>query len=1122
MVPATPYRGIHPFRYMDHPIFLAREEETHQLASLVAVYRGVMLYGDSGAGKSSLINAALLPRAKMLGFHPERLRVQPRAGQELVLERIAIAEDDSEFLPSLLAPDDDSSRIVLSTEAFEERLRAVCQTDRPLIVFDQFEEILTLFDEAGAAEEQQNVVQLIYKLLREPLPVKLVFAFREDHLGKVKQLLAASPELVDQALRLTPPAVEALPTIIRGPFERHPGHFQRELSPEVAEHLRDALAVHFGAGDLSLSEVQTVCLRLWLADDPDAMLAERGVQGVLEDYLGEALDAFPPVLRGAAIALLSQMVTSAGTRNVMSAEDLMQRVLEEDDDIPRPLLENALERLESESRLVRRERRRDLFLYEITSEFLLPWIRRRRDEFQQMLARHRERRRIRRLGATVGILLLFGAIVAALAIWALNQRSNAEQQAEEASALALASSAEALLQTRPDVALGLALAAFDSGSHRDPRPEVRNSMIAALANARRSGATGMLHGHTSSVGAVAFSRNGRTLTSSSDDGTARLWDTQSHRQIGPPVTTHSDTISSLALSPDGRTVATSTFDEELIRLWDVRAEGGRGRRLGGQNPHALAFSPDGRTLASAGFESESLVDSLRIWDVRSGKTIAQWGNPTDFVNVLALSNDGRVLASAGDDRVIRLWDADSGRRLGPPLQSGEARELAFSRDGLTLASANGGREIRLWDLSAHAEAGEPLPGHGAFALAFSPDGRVLAAAGDDKLIRLWNLRTRRQLGPALAGHTEDVTDIAFSRDGRTLASAGRDRLIRLWDVRAQRRLGPPLTDRSSGVAEVAFSGDAKRLAVVSTDDRIRVWDVRTHRPVGPPLPRDRGSVFDLALSPDGKTLAVVAVEDDAVRLWNVDSQKEEDPLTGQSATAVAFSRDGKMLATAGFESKSIEDTIRIWDLPGHRVLGRPIKTDAGYIGDLEFSRDGKTLASAGNTKLIRLWNVETHEQLRPPLEGHKGTVFDINFSRSGRKIASVAGDEGMRLWSARTHEQMGPSLTGHSAVAAAFSPNGRTLASAGEETIQLWDVRAFRQLGRPLTGHAGNVIDVAFSPDGRSLVSVGGNRIRRWDNIFWRNYDELRSEVCDLVGTSLSRAEWNQYAPGIDYQKTCP
>ena len=783
MVPATPYRGIHPFRYMDHPIFLAREEETHQLASLVAVYRGVMLYGDSGAGKSSLINAALLPRAKMLGFHPERLRVQPRAGQELVLERIAIAEDDSEFLPSLLAPDDDSSRIVLSTEAFEERLRTVCQTDRPLIVFDQFEEILTLFDEAGAAEEQQKVVELIYKLLREPLPVKLVFAFREDHLGKVKQLLSASPELVDQALRLTPPAVEALPTIIRGPFERHPGHFQRELSPEVAEHLRDALAVHFGAGDLSLSEVQTVCLRLWLADDPDAMLAERGVQGVLEDYLGEALDAFPPDLRGAAIALLSQMVTSAGTRNVMSAEDLMQRVLEEDDDIPRPLLETALERLESESRLVRRERRRDLFLYEITSEFLLPWIRRRRDEFQRMLERHRERRRIRRLGAIVGVLFLFGAIVAVLAVWALNQRSNAEQQAEAASTLALASSAEALLQTRPDVSLVLALAAVDSGSRSDPRPQVRNSMIAALANAQGSGATGVLHGHTGPVGQVAFSANGRTLISSSADGTTRLWNTETHRQMGPPLTTHRGTVFTTTISPDGRRVATATFEDDRIRLWDVRTQKRRGRPLRGQNAHAFAFTSDGRTLASAGFESRSLNNTIRLWDVRRGRRIAKWANPTSYVDALTFSRDGRVLAAAGDG-VIRLWDVDNRRPLGRPLDSGRVIALEFSPDGLTLASANGGRRIRLWNVSAQREAGQPLPGHNAIALAFSRDGRALASAGD-RVIRLWNLRTRRQFGPALEGHTQDVDDVAFSADGRSLASAGRDRVIRLWDVRAQ-------------------------------------------------------------------------------------------------------------------------------------------------------------------------------------------------------------------------------------------------------------------------------------------------------------------------------------------------
>ena len=113
---------------------------------------------------------------------------------------------------------------------------------------------------------------------------------REDYLGKVKELLSACPELIDQALRITPPAAGALPTIIRGPFERYPGHFARQLSPALADRLVTVLAARFGAGDISLSEVQTVCLRLWQSDNPEALLAEKGPQGLLEDYLGEALE----------------------------------------------------------------------------------------------------------------------------------------------------------------------------------------------------------------------------------------------------------------------------------------------------------------------------------------------------------------------------------------------------------------------------------------------------------------------------------------------------------------------------------------------------------------------------------------------------------------------------------------------------------------------------------------------------------------------------------------------------------------------------------------------------------------------------------------------------------------
>jgi conflict system STAND superfamily ATPase len=229
-----------------------------------------------------------------------------------VIEPIVGSDDGTDVLAFVLAPEaDGASQVVLSIADFEERVRAVSPERRPLLVFDQFEEILTLFEDAGAVASRRALAEMIVRLLCEPLAVKLLFTFREDHLGRIKQLLGACPELIDRALRLGAPLADELETIIRGPFERFPGRFGRELDPALAQRLRAALAERFGMGEVSLSEVQTVWLRLWQSSDPAGLLAEKGVQGVLEDDLGEALDALEPELRTAAVALLGQMVTSA-------------------------------------------------------------------------------------------------------------------------------------------------------------------------------------------------------------------------------------------------------------------------------------------------------------------------------------------------------------------------------------------------------------------------------------------------------------------------------------------------------------------------------------------------------------------------------------------------------------------------------------------------------------------------------------------------------------------------------------------------------------------------------------------------------------------------------------------
>ena len=1112
-LPAVPYRGIYPFRYADHGIFFARDDETRLLFNLVAVYRGVLLYGRSGAGKSSLINAGLLVKADQLDLHAERVRVQPHVDEEIVVERILADEDAGEYLPSLLVDADAAERRVLSARAFEERVRAVCREGHQLlIVFDQFEEIVTLFEEGDA---RSNVAALIVRLLREGLAVKLLIAFREDYLGPIKDLLRARPELVDQSLRLAPPSTSKLADIIRGPFEHHRQRFDHELGPELAERVRQALAERFRGDEVSLSTVQTVCLRLWKADDPEELFEHRKVTGLVEDALGEVLDSMTADERRAAIAVLSQMVTAAGTRNVISLEDIVANAIKDDGDLTQAALEAALKRLEAESGLVRSEPRRSLYLYEITSEFIVPWINRRREEL-----RHEQQQR--RYRKQLAILALIGlAIVGVLASIAHFERRSQEANQKTAQALretgnaqafGLAMTASAQRDAAPHIPLLLGLSAYTLSE----RPEARGALLGALEQLRQPGTVGILHGHSRSVYVVAVSPDGRLVATGGADGAVRLWDLRTHQQIRALANQRAGVIG-LAFSPDGQVLASS--DRTRIHLWNP-ATGAHlaSLRGAGSVSEGLAFAQRGRRLL-AGYGR----GAWRSWTLAHGAPV---GKPrtvrlpyASFVRDMDFSPDGRLVAFVplGTPRILlldtRRGAAQRGRLILPRT---DIFAVAFSPDGRTLAAAGRSKNIALWSVRTRRRIGVLEGGtRDVSNLAFSRDGRRLAATGADNAISIWNVSERRRIGRPLKAHPGSVLGLAFGADGRLVLSAGRDGTVTISDTRAATRYG-------RSVASYGFyepSALSATSAALSSLESIHVVDLRDGAPMRR-VPNVRGYTSAMAISADGTTMA--AAQGRRVRVWDARSRRPVGTsvklATGYS-DALALSRDGRRIAVADGTS------VRVWDVRGGPLRTR-IKTGKQAVARVGLSPDGNTVAIADTEGTVQLW-AAVGTRLMAPMRADNGSSYDgeLRFSPDGRLLAAASDPGTVTIWDARTGEAKGSLLSSQidGTTAVAFSPDGRTLATGDSDyVVRLWDLASHRQLGLPLRGARDQIDSIAFSSDGRSVFASNANgEVQAWKDLLWANPDDVRREVCELVGAGLDRGEWRTYAPDVKRQRSC-
>jgi len=388
--------------------------------------------------------------------------------------------------------------------------------------------------------------------------------------------------------------------------------------------------------------------------------------------------------------------------------------------------------------------------------------------------------------------------------------------------------------------------------------------------------------HTDSVRSVAFSPDGSHLLTASADGTARVWDVESGEST-VSMLGHTGGVFDAALSPDGRLVATASGDE-TVRLWDSVS----GRELEVLRGHrakvrSVAFSPDGGSILSASEEGKAF-----FWAVSAGEESL---DHSDGVLSAAFSPDGRLVATSSSGGTTSVWDYRLGRTVAvmyPPIES-RARYVAFSPDGRLLvttyaplqvgAAAGGPVPPIVWSLTTGQEEALPLRSGGQTVnrATFSPDGLFLLTASEDGVARIWELASGRlvvQLGPVAP-----MRDAEFSPDGLHIVTASADGTVRIWDAAGQ---GQPLvlSGHTDAVESAVFDPTGARLVTAGADGTAVVWDAGSGTQLLA-LSGHQGGVYSAAFSPDGK-LIVTAGKDHTTRVWNAATGQPVSVLRGQT------------------------------------------------------------------------------------------------------------------------------------------------------------------------------------------------------------------------------------------------
>jgi WD40 repeat protein len=1167
--PPSPYKGLAPFEDsdLDALLFFGRERESEVIAANLMASRITVLYGPSGVGKSSVLRAGVAHRL--------------RREQEVEVAVFSTwTGDPVKSLIEAVAGSGDSLADALGEAA------SYAGGDIYLIL-DQFEECFLYHRRGG-----RFATELAEVVCRPGLRVNVLLGMREDSLARLDALKASIPNLLANRLRLERLDRAAGTAAIIGPITRYNELVAPDERVEVEVELEDTILDEVTAGRVDLGiagrgvavggadenrieapYLQLVLSRLW---DVEAERGSRvlrlatlrelgGAEHIVEDHLERAMAEFSPREKRAAAAMYNFLVTPSGTKIAHGLRDLAGYASVQEEEASKVLQRLTAERIVRASSSNGPTTTRYEIFHDVLADAVVAWRSRFEAERGLVEERVRHERRQRRLIAIGAAALLGLAVMAAIAVYAFTQRSEARHQAAAAKAAqvtaenlaAVADKARANERKAKKKAQGNERRAERAAAHSRQEERRANNALASERRARDRAEVAEAHANTETRHA-----NEQTRIAQRQTRKATLAQARTNRQkkilrareleasarallTDDPATSVGQSLAAVAafrmaglktpvpaedtlregllamrlkavlrvggpvrvvrFSPDGSLVLLA--GKTGARLYD-RAHGYSMRRLlPASNIADAAFSPDGRMVAAAGTGRDH---EAHVWDVSTGAQLFALKHDGGVLSV-AFSPDGRFIATGSTDGTARVWGTDDGLPRGEPFnhQTGargdDVQMVSFSPDSTRLLTVGGNRFARLFDVIRHVELLPEKFNNVAVvnSAQFSHDGKLIATAGATELVRVWDASTG-QLRHSMEG-TGRVSDLAFSPDDRLLATAGsNDTIARVWDIAKENSVAI-LTMHKSRVDSVTFSPDGQSIVTTGRDGKAYMSGTGAGFSQGL-LNGHRGPVNGATFSPGGDLVATWS-EDGSARLWRADV----GPFGGFPPA------DAGELGTHNLPPSARRGPSVAFSPDGRRVLsagadgtarlwgpGRRLRIlrHDGPVNSGSFSADGKTVITASDDGTARVWRVSDGRLLASLPQGAPVNVARLD--RSGH-IAVTAGRDGWALlWNVRTRSVLRRLKYEGAVNDAEFSRDGRLVVTAGADgTATIWRLSGARNV--VLRGHTDEVVAAAFSPDGKRVATASADFTARIWNVRTGESRELSGHTGALTSLAFSR-----------------